>query len=283
MADTGMTESGMTETGMTETGMTETGASDTSVADTAALKNLLFRMADDELIIAHRNSEWTGLGPLLEEDIAFSSIAQDKLGHAYALYQMLEALGEPEPDTTAFTRDAAAFRCCQLVEHPIGDYAFSLARHFMFDLAESLRFEMLEKSTYEPLAKLALKVRGEIKYHTFHATTWIEQLGANGNEESHARMQSAINDVFPMALGIFEPSEQDAALSASGIFPGEAVLEERWLAAMAPFLERATLTLPDRTATTPIYGGRSGYHTEHLAPLLTEMGEVFRIDPTAEW
>lgn len=253
------------------------------MADTGALKDLLFRMADDELIIAHRNSEWTGLGPLLEEDIAFSSIAQDKLGHAYALYQMLESLGESEPDTTAFARDESAFRCCQLVEYPIGDYAFSLVRHFMFDLAESLRYEMLEKSSYEPLAKLALKVRGEIKYHTFHAVTWMEQLGAKGNDESRARMQAAVDEVFPLALGIFEPSERDALLDAAGVFAGEAVLEERWLAAMAPVLERATLTLPDRATITPACGGRVGLHTEHLAPLLEEMGEVFRIDPTAEW
>jgi ring-1,2-phenylacetyl-CoA epoxidase subunit PaaC len=253
------------------------------MAETGALKDLLFRMADDELIIAHRNSEWTGIGPLLEEDIAFSSIAQDKLGHAYALYQMLESLGEQNPDVTAFARDASAFRCCQLVELPIGDYAFSLVRHFMFDLAEALRYEMLEKSTYEPLAKLAAKVRGEIKYHTFHATTWMEQLGAKGNEESRARLQSAVNEVFPLALGIFEPSEHEAVLAAAEIFPGEETLEQKWLAAMAPVLERATLTLPDRSSVEPVYGGRKGFHTEHLQPLLEEMGEVFRIDPAAEW
>jgi ring-1,2-phenylacetyl-CoA epoxidase subunit PaaC len=253
------------------------------MAETTALKDLLYRMADDALIIAHRNSEWTGLGPLLEEDIAFSSIAQDKLGHAYALYQMLETLGEGDPDVVAFARDAATFRCCQLVEHPIGDYAFSLVRHFMFDTAEANRYEMLEASSFEPLAKLALKVRGEIKYHTFHAVTWLEQLGAKGNEESHARMQSAVNEVFPLALGIFEPSEHDAALAAEGVFAGESELERRWLAAIAPTLAAANLTLPDRSSVEPVYGGRKGFHTDHLQPLLEEMGEVFRIDPTAEW
>ena len=253
------------------------------MADTAPLKDLLYRMADDALVIAHRNSEWTGIGPLLEEDIAFSSIAQDKLGHAYALYQILESLGEADPDTTAFTRSAEAFRCCHLVEMPITDYAFSLVRHFMYDMAESLRYEMLERSSAEPLAKLALKVRGEIKYHTFHATTWIEQLGAKGNEESHARMQSAVNEVYPLALGIFEPSSSEAALAAEGVFEGEAALEARWHDAITAVLERATLTLPDRSSVTPVYGGRNGYHTEHLQPLLDEMSEVFRIDPAAEW
>ena len=94
-----------------------------SETTTAALKDLLFWMADNQLILAHRNSEWTGLGPLLEEDIAFSSIAQDKMGHALALYTILHTeLGEDEPDTIAFTRDEGAFHCAHLVELPIGDY-----------------------------------------------------------------------------------------------------------------------------------------------------------------
>ncbi len=129
------------------------------MAEQSALKDLLFRMADDELIIAHRNSEWTGLGPILEEDIAFSSIAQDKLGQSYALYRILETLGEAPADTIAFTRDESAFRCCQLVEYPIGGYDFSLMRHFLFDTAEVLRYEMLERSSFEMLAKRAIKIR----------------------------------------------------------------------------------------------------------------------------
>jgi ring-1,2-phenylacetyl-CoA epoxidase subunit PaaC len=141
------------------------------MAENAPLKDLLFRMADDNLIIAHRNSEWTGLGPILEEDIAFSSIAQDKLGHSQALYAMLNTLGEAEPDTIAFTREERDFRCCRFVEYPIGGYEFSLVRHFLFDVAELLRWEMLETSTFEPLRKLAGKIRGEIKYHVFHANT----------------------------------------------------------------------------------------------------------------
>lgn len=249
----------------------------------AALKDLLFRMADDALIIAHRNSEWTGLGPLLEEDIAFSSIAQDKLGHAQALYALLATLGEADPDTTAFTRDEAKFRCCHLVELPIGAYDFSLVRHFLFDTAELLRYDMLAASTYEPLAKLAVKVRGEIKYHVFHANTWMEQLGARGSEESRARMQSALATVFPLALGIFEPSQHDDELRTAGIFDGEQALEERWLAAIRPVIEGAGYAMPDRASAEPAYGGRSGYHTEHLQPLVTEMSEVFRLDPSAQW
>ena len=249
-----------------------------------ALRSFLYRLADDELIIAHRNSEWTGLGPILEEDIAFSSIAQDKLGHSQALYSILHRqFGEADPDTIAFTRDEKDFTCCHFVELPIGDYSFSLMRHLLFDLAEQLRYEMLEKSAFEPLAKVARKVKWEIKYHLFHAVTWVTQLGAKGNEESRARMQTALNEAWPLALGMFEPAEGEEELKVAEIYAGEDVLREKWLEALRAILNEAGLTLPESNDIRPIYGGRKGYHTEHLQPLLTEMTEVFRIDPEAEW
>ena len=104
------------------------------------LKDLLYRMADDLLILGHRNSEWTGLGPMLEEDIAFSSMAQDKIGQSLAIYEILYEMGEQEPDTVAFTRNAENFHSCQLVEQPIGEYDFSLVRHFLYDHADAARF-----------------------------------------------------------------------------------------------------------------------------------------------
>lgn len=248
-----------------------------------ALKNLLYRMADDQLIIAHRNSEWTGLGPILEEDIAFSSIAQDKLGHAQAIYEILHTLGEADSDTIAFTRDEKDLFCCHLVEYPIGEYDFSLMRNFLFNIAEQIRFRMLEESSFEPLAQLAKKMRGEIKYHVFHGNTWVENLGAKGTDESHARMQSALNECFPLALGIFEPSDFEQELVENKIFAGEKILQEKWLEEISKTLGKSNLKLPDLSSVTPAYGGRKGYHTEYLQPLLNEMTEVFRIDPSAEW
>src|SRR5947207_1781747 len=104
-----------------------------------AIKDLLYRMADNELVIGHRGSEWTGLGPILEEDIAFSSIAQDQIGHALANYSILNTeFGEADPDTLAYTRQEKDYKCCQLVELPIGEYDFSLMRHFLFDHSENL-------------------------------------------------------------------------------------------------------------------------------------------------
>lgn len=247
-----------------------------------AVQKLLLRMADDELILAHRHSEWTGFGPILEEDIAFSSIAQDKLGHAQALYQMLhDDFGAPVPDANAFGRNEKDFTCCHFVELQNGEYDFSLMRHYLFDAAEYLRYGMLITSSYEPLAKLSRKIHGELKYHLYHAQTWIIQLSSQGTEESKARMQSALNEAWPYALGMFEAREDDEALAADGVFAGEEALYHAWLDAVTDVCTRATLTVP--SDATPVVGGRKGFHTEHLQPMLDEMTEVYRIDPSAEW
>ncbi len=250
--------------------------------DTSALKELLYKIADDQLILGHRNSEWTGLGPLLEEDIAFSSMAQDKIGQSQALYEMLQALGEQDPDMVAFMRRASEFHNCVLVELPNGEYDFSLIRHFLYDTTLSIRFEMLCNSSFKPLAELAAKIKGELRYHTLHANTWIKQLG-KATEESVSRLQQSLDDAWPYALGIFEASPYEQELIASGIFEGEDILQKRWLKKIDEIIEQTDLRLPDLKSVTAVTGGRIGKHSEHLQPLLDEMAEVFRIDPTAEW
>ena len=247
-----------------------------------AIKDLLYKMADDQLIIGHRNSEWNGLGPLLEEDIAFCSMAQDKIGQSLAFYNILHQLGEPDPDTIAFTRKANQFHNCQLVELPIGEYDFSLVRHFLFDTAEYLRFEALTKSKYEPIAEVSAKIKGEIQYHVMHANTWIKQLGMATNV-SKERIQKAINTAFPYALSIFEESKYEGDLIADKIFIGEHLLREKWIKEVGKVIASTELILPDLAAEDAHLGGRYGKHTKHLQPLLTEMSEVFNIDPDAEW
>lgn len=246
------------------------------------IKEFLYKIADDQLIIGHRNSEWTGLGPVLEEDIAFSSIAQDKIGQSYHIYEILHSLGEDVPDVIAFARKARDFRCCHLTEYPIGEYDFSLMRNFFFNHAEHLRFEMLSFSTFEPIANLAKKYKGEIKYHVMHSDTWVKQLG-NAGEESRSRMQSALEKTFNPALGIFEESDFAEALKESGVFDGEAELQKKWMDEISLVLASSGLVLPERSNWNPDFGGRKGQHTEYLEPLLDEMGEVFRLDPKAEW
>lgn len=250
--------------------------------NTEALKDLLYKLADDQLILGHRNSEWTGMGPLLEEDIAFSSMAQDKVGQSWQLYKILNELGESDPDTVAFTRNANQFHNCQLVELPNGGYDFSLIRHFLFDTAEYLRFDMLTHSSYEPLSQLAKKLRGEIRYHKMHADIWIKQLGA-ATEESIERLQLSLDQAMPYALGIFESSKYEAALIDACIFGGELALRSKWEVEVAKIIDKTSLEMPDIKQLSPKTGGRYGEHTEHLQPLLDEMSEVFNIDPTADW
>lgn len=247
-----------------------------------ATKELLYKMADDQLILGHRNSEWTGFGPLLEEDIAFSSMAQDKLGHSLALYQLLHQMGEAPPDTTAFMREASRFRNTIFTELPNGEYDFSLVRHFLFDAAEIIRFEMLRESSFVPLAELAVKITGELRYHNLHAKTWIRQLGS-ATEESISRLQQSLIFSLPYALGMFETSPFEDVLISEKIFGGEQVLKERWLEKVEDTLTDTQLRLPSLEGISPVTGGRSGKHSEHLQPLLDEMSEVFKIDPTAEW
>ncbi len=247
-----------------------------------ALKDLLYKMADDQLIIGHRNSEWIGLGPILEEDIAFASMAQDKVGQSLALYELLQELGEAEPDTVAFTRAASEFHNSQFVELPIGEYDFSLMRHFLFDTADYYRFEMLMNSSYEPLHLLARKLKGECRYHIMHADSWIKKLG-NGNEESISRLQKALDYSMPFALGIFEESRFETDLISSTIFEGEIALRERWIEHIDKVLAKTQLILPDLAKESPHFGGRYGTHTKHLQPLLDEMGEVIGTDPGVAW
>lgn len=247
-----------------------------------AIRELLYKMADDQLILGHRNSEWTGFGPLLEEDIAFSSMAQDKIGHSYAIYQMLNDLGEQDPDTIAFMRPANEFKNSIFVELPNGEYDFSLVRHFLFDMAEYHRFELLVDSGFTPLAQLAAKIKGELLYHVMHAKTWTIKLG-NANATSITRLQRSLDEAFPFALGMFEPSPFEAILIENNFFSGERVLSDRWLRSVSSVINQTKLSLPSLDAVTPVVGGRQGIHNDHLQPLLDEMSEVFRQDPSAEW
>ena len=232
------------------------------------------------LATAIRNGR--ALAPTIEEDISFSSMAQDKIGHALALYNILhEQFGQPHPDKLGFQRSASDFRCCHLVELPIGEYDFSLVRHFLFDHAELLRYTALQQSTFMPLAQLSAKVKGEIKYHVLHADVWVTQLGKSPSEEARSRMQRALDFAFPYALGIFEPNENDEQLITEGLFIGETALQQQWLETIKTRLDKAGLNLPQNAE--PKYGGRKGQHTEYLAEILLEMTEVYRLDESAEW
>jgi ring-1,2-phenylacetyl-CoA epoxidase subunit PaaC len=246
----------------------------------AAVIDLLYRLADDNLVLGHRNSEWTGLAPILESDIAFSSMAQDKMGHALTLYKLLEDLGEPDPDRQAFLRPAGAFRCCSLVCLERGDWALSIVRHFFFDEAAQIRFDALASGSYAPLAEVASKLRGELKYHVMHGRTNVRKL-ARGTEESRTRMQAAVDRLYPHGLGIFEPTDADETIAAEGIQPSEAELCKTWQERCGAILDEVGLAVP--LGCEPVYGGRRGEHPATLPPLVENMQIVYRLDPVAEW
>lgn len=245
-----------------------------------AVIQLLYRLADDELIIGHRNSEWTGHAPILEADIAFSSMAQDEMGHAQAYYGMLHQLGEREPDALAFGRKPREFRCASLVCLPKGDWGFSVLRQFLYDAAETVRLTAFVDSSLIPIAQLAGKLRGEEKYHLMHGRNWVLRLG-NATDDSHRKMQAALDYSYPYALGLFEPTEYDEPLAQAGISPREEELKRQWESAVSPVLSDAGLIVPE--GATPLYGGRVGRHPDTLKELLDGMQLVYNIDPAAKW
>jgi ring-1,2-phenylacetyl-CoA epoxidase subunit PaaC len=243
------------------------------------LRRKLLSMADDELILAHRNSEWTGHAPILEEDIAFSNIAQDELGHATLFYGLINALTGEEPDQLVFFREAADFRNVQMVELPKGDWAFSMVRQYLFDAFEMVRATLLLNGEYRPLAKAVAKIRQEELYHYRHTSQWLRRLGL-GTEESHGRTQIALNSLWPYAFQLFAPIEGENDLITAGFVPNPEELHHSWEVVVLPHLGSAGLRIPDIEMTPDADRSR---HTEHLPALLNELQSVARSDPEAVW
>lgn len=247
------------------------------------LAGYLLAMADDELVLAHRNSEWTGHAPILEEDIAFTNLAVDEMGHASLWYRLhAELVGEdPEtfPDQLVFFREAPFFRNVQLVELPCDDWAFSMLRQYLFDVAESVWLPVLAESTYPPLAETAAKIAREELYHLRHTQAWIQRLG-RGTAESHDRLSSALAGLWPFALQLFVPQPNEADLAQDGLAPERSSLRDAWLATVEADFERSDLALP---ATHPPRVTDRTSHSEHLVSLLTEMQSVARAYPGVSW
>ncbi len=250
----------------------------------APLVELLLSVADDKLMLGHRNSDWTGLGPILEEDIAFSSLAQDEIAHAQVLYELASELGGRSPEMLAFGRDPIEYRCARIVELPDDfDWAFALCRQFFCDHYDALRLGRMARSSYTPLAAIAARLAAEEQVHVDHADAWIVRLGA-GTDDSRTRLQAALDRLAPVAPMLHEPFEGRDALESAGIYPPpETDMFEAWSAALRTVTLDAGLTLALAPPAAGDTGGRRGRHSEHLAPLLDEMCEVFRLEPAAAW
>ena len=242
----------------------------------------LIGLGDDRLILGHRLSEWCGHGPILEEDIALTNIALDLVGQA-TLFLTLAADAEGHgrtADDLAFLRDAIEFRNVLLVELPRGDFAFTIVRQFLFSVFSLRQLEEIAASGDSELAGVAAKAAKETRYHVRHATQWMVTLG-DGTDESHARTQAALDDLWRYTGELFIPTEADLEASKAGIGVNPQSLEASWRELVSDTLGRAGLTMP--AAGYMQRGGREGRHTEHLGHLLSEMQILARSHPGAQW
>lgn len=252
----------------------------------SALFEYLLRLGDNDLILAQRLGEWIGHGPVLEEDIALANVGLDLLGQGRLWLTRageVEGKGRDEDDL-AFLRDGGAFRNIQLVELPNGDFAATMARQFYFDLAHVRLLRALTGSTDPRVAEIAAKAAKEAAYHAERSADWIVRLG-DGTEESHARMQRALDRLWPYTGELFAADDVELALIATGVAADPRALREPWLADVDAVLVEATLARPtgEWMHGSRGRGGRQGAHTEHLGHLLAEMQFLQRAYPGARW
>jgi ring-1,2-phenylacetyl-CoA epoxidase subunit PaaC len=242
-----------------------------------AVAELLLSVADDEFVIGFWDSEWTGIAPMLEEDVATSSIAQDEIGHAKALYEMLAELTDDDADRIAYGRQADAFRHAALLNHARGDWALSVARRYLYETADAVRLAALARSSHELLALLAGKMRREETYHLLHADAWLKRLADGAGRD---RLVAAIGRLWPDAQEVFAPLAGEETLLRDGLLPEPmTVLHHEWLAKVRPVLEPITGPLPD---AAPTADGRTR-RTEEFAWLHGEMTSVARSEEAAAW
>ncbi|KPV44667.1 hypothetical protein AN477_06050 [Alicyclobacillus ferrooxydans] len=252
-----------------------------------ALVDLLYQLADDDLVFGHRSAEWLGLAPDLEEDIAFSSIAQDEVGHAAFFYSLIAELTNQDADTLAFARPSQERKNASLLEQPNGDWAYTIARGFVYNTFEQVRLEALLVSNYSPLQQGVRKILREERYHVLHLETWFERLGVAGGE-ARKRVEDAVKRVWDDLQDLFSLGQFADALAVEGIMP---VTREHLATAFdqsaRSVFERAGMIWPEMPLThgetDGVTDGRLGQHTEHLDELLSVMTEVYRSEDGSSW
>ncbi|BCL78652.1 phenylacetate-CoA oxygenase subunit PaaC [Ktedonobacteria bacterium brp13] len=276
------------------------------------LARLLLSLADDEFILGYWDSEWTGVAPILEEDVACSSIAQDEIGHARLFYEEAAAIIGITADQLAYGRQPAEYRQAQLVERNRGNWAFTIARQYLYDTADNVRLKSLKDSTYLPLAQDVSKIQREEVYHLMHTATWLDRLanihGTSNttdnttNDTAHTLLTEALDSLWPDAIGLFEPFEDEELLLEAGILSRSSKqLEQEWLESIEAIFDREHLPFPFievapgsgtiqqavsyvyQPTIQPRYGGRQGLHVQDFMELWEQMTMVYRLDPQAQW
>lgn len=238
------------------------------------------RRADDALVLGHRLSEWTGRAPLLEEELALANLALDLIGQARELYALAgEIAGDGrDEDDLAYLRTDREYSNILLVELPRGDFAFTIARQFLYASFVDRWWRATMGSSDPRVAAIAAKAEKETAYHVRHSAEWLIRLG-DGTEESARRSQAALDRVWPYVGEMFEP--EDETLVAAGVCADPPSLRAAWDAGVNAVLAQANLQRPrDGWMQT---GGRAGRHSEHLGPMLAEMQHLQRTHPGAKW
>jgi len=234
---------------------------------------LILALADDEHLMGQRHTEWIGVAPFLEEDMAFASIGQDELGHAALLYELIT----DDIDEVALRRSAADYRSCWLVEEPCTDWADALIRHWLYDTAEELRWESLVSSSVSGLGDIARRALREEVYHRRHADALLDALLESG--EAQQRLLKSLDRLLPLAVGLFEAPAGEAAALEAGVSdrPMESMMLQWQNAVDARFSTKAW------TEVAPPDQQQRRIRSTHFERMYAEMREVILLDPTAVW
>lgn len=246
------------------------------------LINYTLHLADNPLILGHRNSEWCGHGPILEQDIAISNISLDLIGQARNFYQYAALLkgDDATEDSFAYFRDAPDFKNILSVEQPNGDWGETILRQFFFSAYQYLLFEKLQESKDEQIAAIATKSLKEITYHLRWSSEWVIRLG-DGTDESHERMVKAVDNLWNYTDEMFLPAEYESQMANKGVSPDVTQFKQSWKQRIKDVFDEATLMIP---ASSKAYkGGKQGEHSLHLTDILKELQSVARAHPAASW
>ncbi len=240
--------------------------------------NYTIHLADNALIMGHRNSEWCGHGPILEQDIALSNISLDLIGQARNYYQYAATVigNNTTEDSLAYLRDAGDFKNCLLVEQPNGDWAQTILKQFFFSVYQYYLYQQLQYNNDDQLKAIAIKSLKEVTYHVRWSSEWVIRLG-DGTEESKTRLLKALDELWMFTGELFEPASYELNMNVD--FD---LLKEEWTKKIQSVFEEATIAMPAKNNWHQS-GGKKGKHSEHLGYILAEMQFVQRAYPNSAW